>query len=42
MQTVLVNWGYIADSDPVADWPADYRVDSPQELLALAISLRDL
>lgn len=35
MRTVLANWGYIADSDPVDDWPADHRVDTPQQILAL-------
>lgn len=34
MKTVLVNWGYIADSDDTASWPADICIDQPAELLA--------
>lgn len=34
MKTVLVNWGYIADSDDTASWQADISIDNPSELLA--------
>jgi phosphoglycolate phosphatase len=34
MKTVLVNWGYIADSDDTASWQADISIDEPSELLA--------
>lgn len=34
MKTVLVNWGYIADSDDTASWQADISIDKPVELLA--------
>ena len=33
MRTVLANWGYISDSDQPQDWGADFRIDSPLELL---------
>ena len=33
MKTVLVNWGYIADSDDTASWQADVCIDKPNELL---------
>jgi len=33
MKTVLVNWGYIADSDDTASWQADVSIDKPSELL---------
>lgn len=33
MKTVLVNWGYIADSDDTASWQADISIDQPAELL---------
>ena len=35
MKTVLVNWGYIAASDPVDSWPHDARIDAPAEILNL-------
>lgn len=35
MKTVLAEWGYIAPSDRPQDWPADYRISQPEELLAL-------
>lgn len=34
MKTVLVNWGYIADSDDTASWQADITISQPAELLA--------
>jgi phosphoglycolate phosphatase len=34
MKTVLVNWGYIADSDDTASWQADITINQPDELLA--------
>ncbi len=34
MKTVLVNWGYIADSDDTASWQADISINEPSELLA--------
>lgn len=34
MKTVLVNWGYIADSDDTASWQADISINQPAELLA--------
>lgn len=34
MKTVLVNWGYIADSDDTASWQADITINQPAELLA--------
>ncbi|WP_147695919.1 HAD family hydrolase [Vogesella mureinivorans] len=34
MKTVLVNWGYIADSDDTASWQADITINQPGELLA--------
>ncbi|GHD73659.1 HAD family hydrolase [Vogesella fluminis] len=33
MKTVLVNWGYIADSDDPASWQADITIDQPLALL---------
>ena len=33
MQTVLVNWGYIAIDDDTASWRADLCIDTPQQLL---------
>lgn len=33
MKTVLVNWGYIADSDDTASWQADISINEPSELL---------
>ncbi len=33
MKTVLVNWGYIADSDDTASWQADISINQPAELL---------
>lgn len=33
MATMLVSWGYIADSDDTASWPADYHADSPQDIV---------
>ena len=33
MRTVLVNWGYIAATDNVGEWPADAAIDKPQDLL---------
>ena len=33
MKTVLVNWGYIADDDDTASWPADIAIDQPLQLL---------
>ena len=35
MCTVLVNWGYIAATDNVGEWPADAAIDKPQDLLKL-------
>ena len=35
MRTLLANWGYIAASDNVAQWPADAAIDKPQDLLKL-------
>lgn len=35
MRTVLANWGYIADSDNTASWPADACIDTPMDLLKL-------
>ena len=35
MRTVLADWGYIAASDNVAQWPADAAIDKPQDLLKL-------
>ncbi len=34
MKTVLVKWGYIADSDDTASWQADITINQPAELLA--------
>jgi phosphoglycolate phosphatase len=34
MRTVLVNWGYIADSDDPASWQADITIDQPLALLS--------
>lgn len=34
MKTVLVNWGYIADSDDPASWQADITIDQPLALLS--------
>lgn len=34
MRTVLVNWGYIADTDDTANWAADITIDRPEQLLA--------
>ncbi len=39
MKTVLVNWGYIADTDPVDQWPADVSVDTPIQILDLLNTL---
>lgn len=33
MKTVLVNWGYIADSDDTDSWQADITIDQPLALL---------
>ena len=33
MKTVLVNWGYIADSDDTDSWCADISIDQPLDLL---------
>lgn len=33
MRTVLVNWGYIADSDAPERWGADIAIDHPMDLL---------
>ena len=33
MKTVLVNWGYIADSDDPDSWLADITIQQPAELL---------
>lgn len=35
MATALANWGYIAESDPVEQWPADARLDAPGQILDL-------
>ena len=35
MATALANWGYIAESDPVHEWPADARLDAPGQILDL-------
>ncbi len=35
MRTVLANWGYIAVSDRVADWPADEVIERPGDILNL-------
>ena len=35
MTTALANWGYIAESDPVHEWPADARLDAPGQILDL-------
>ena len=35
MATALANWGYIAESDPVHEWPADTRLDAPRQILDL-------
>lgn len=34
MKAVLVNWGYIARTDPAETWLQDWRIDTPQQLLA--------
>ncbi|MNY51337.1 Phosphoglycolate phosphatase [compost metagenome] len=34
MKTVLVNWGYIADSDDTDSWQADITIDQPLALLS--------
>lgn len=39
MTTVLVNWGYIADTDTPAAWGADHAIDHPHELIGLLRSL---
>ena len=39
MKTVLVNWGYIADTDLVDQWPADVSVDTPIQILDLLNTL---
>lgn len=39
MRTVLVEWGYIAASDCVEDWPVDYRITHPDELPVLVHQL---
>ncbi len=33
MKTILVDWGYIAASDPTETWPYDVRIAAPLELL---------
>ena len=33
MKTVLVNWGYIAQTDKTDEWGADYTIDTPLALL---------
>lgn len=35
MTTALANWGYIAEGDPVHEWPADARLDVPGQILDL-------
>ena len=35
MATALANWGYIAESDPVHEWPVDVRLDKPGQILDL-------
>lgn len=35
MATALANWGYIAESDPVHEWPVDVRLDAPRQILDL-------
>ena len=35
MTTALANWGYIAESDSVHEWPADARLDAPGQILDL-------
>lgn len=35
MATALANWGYIAESDQVHEWPADARLDAPGQILDL-------
>lgn len=34
MRTVLVDWGYIAESDDTESWLHDYRISQPMDLLA--------
>ena len=33
MTGVLANWGYIADTDTPSQWPQDYAIDAPLDLL---------
>lgn len=33
MKTVLVNWGYIADTDEPELWGADFTIDNPMQLI---------
>ncbi|GJM09615.1 MAG: phosphoglycolate phosphatase 2 [Lysobacteraceae bacterium] len=32
---VAVSWGYIEDDDDIKQWPADFIIDQPQQLLPL-------
>ena len=36
MQTVLAEWGYIAESDDTDSWQADYRAATPGDIARLA------
>ena len=35
MTAVLADWGYIADTDDISQWPSDRRIGSPLEVLDL-------
>lgn len=35
MKAVLVNWGYIAETDDTEAWLQDARIDTPMDLLAI-------
>lgn len=35
MITVLANWGYIGAEDNISQWPANYIVEQPKEILQL-------
>lgn len=40
MTTVLAEWGYISDQDPIEQWPFDYRIAQPLQLLTLLSSFQ--
>ncbi len=40
MQTVLADWGYIADSDDTDSWPVDFTVARPLDVLDVLVSAK--